>query len=284
MKEHSTCKSAIEQCLTTGRFALAHLYGEERTYGMHIHSCLEVYFSICGGKQFFIDNQHYPVQPGDVFCINEYESHCLTQIEDGRHERIVLKIHPSYLGQLCSEQTDLKGIFYSSRGIGSHRHSFTAEQQQKFLYLIHKMVSAEGFGADLVETAALTELLVMLGSPQHGAGAHAAEAAPYNATVMEMVEYINRRIDQPLTIGELAEQFYLSPTHVCRLFKAETGTTIARYLSARRISIAKAALSKGCSVAQACEQSGFNNYNHFIRVFTKTVGISPKQYAKQSGT
>lgn len=281
MKEHRTCKGAIEQCLNTGRFAVARLYQEEGTCGMHIHSCLELYYSISGGRQFFIDNQHYQVQPGDVFCINQYESHCLSQVEEGRHERIVLKIHPGFLARLSSERTDLGAIFYRHELGGSHRRSLTADQQQKFLFLIHKILSAEGFGADLIENAALTELLVMLGALDHR-GAQTADACQYNATVMEMMDYINRRIDQPLTIGDIAEQFYLSPTHVCRLFKAETGTTVARYLSARRISIAKAALAKGSTVAEACEKSGFNNYNHFIRVFTKTVGISPKQYAKQS--
>ena len=58
-----------------------------------------------------------------------------------------------------------------------------------------------------------------------------------------------------------------------------TGTTINKYVVARRISVAKRLLAQGCSVHEACEQSGFGDYAHFIRAFGQAVGVSPKQYA-----
>ena len=74
----------------------------------------------------------------------------------------------------------------------------------------------------------------------------------------------------------------MSEGYLSRLFKSETGTTINKYLTARRISIAKAKLTAGCSVSDACEQSGFNDYTNFVQAFTKMVGITPKKYGKMS--
>ena len=56
MKELTSCKTAIENCKVSGTFAIAHLYKEEKAMDMHIHDCYEIYYSICGGKQFLIDN------------------------------------------------------------------------------------------------------------------------------------------------------------------------------------------------------------------------------------
>ena len=94
MKEYSSCKSAIQSCIENKSFAVAHLYNDERPMDMHIHDCYEIYYSISGGKQFLIDNRFYDIQPGDIFFINQYESHYLSQIDQAVHERIVLSIYP----------------------------------------------------------------------------------------------------------------------------------------------------------------------------------------------
>ena len=78
---------------------------------------------------------------------------------------------------------------------------------------------------------------------------------------------------------ELSQDFYLSGSYICRIFKQATGTTINKYITARRISIAKAHLSMGASVGEAFEKSGFGDYSSFFKAFTKTVGMSPKKYA-----
>ena len=97
MQEHSSCKVAIENCLKEKTFAIAKLYKEEKAMDMHIHDCYELYYSISGGRQFLIDNKFYSIAPGDLFIINQYESHKLTQIDRMIHERIVISIHPDFL-------------------------------------------------------------------------------------------------------------------------------------------------------------------------------------------
>ena len=100
-----TCKEAIEHCMSTHTFAFAHLYGDEKIMDMHIHNCCEVYYSISGGKQFLIDHCLYDIRPGDLFLINQFESHHLTQIDQQTHERIILSIDPEYLSKLSTGVT-----------------------------------------------------------------------------------------------------------------------------------------------------------------------------------
>ena len=104
----------------------------------------------------------------------------------------------------------------------------------------------------------------------------------YNRQVDDILAYINQNIASPISIQQLAEQFFLSESYICRIFKSSTGTTINKYINARRISIAKALLNDGESVMEAYEKSGFTDYSNFFKAFTKAVGISPKKYAQCS--
>ena len=108
----------------------------------------------------------------------------------------------------------------------------------------------------------------------------AVEPAAYHAQINEILSYINQNLTQDLAIKNLAEYFYLSSSHLCKIFKDATGTTINRYITAKRITHAKELLTEGCSVMEACEKCGFRDYSNFLKTFTKAVGISPKKYAQ----
>ena len=283
---HNSCKQAIEDCISSQSFAVAHLYNDEKPMSMHIHDSYELYFSISGGKQFLIDNRFYSIQPGDLFFINQYESHHLTQIDSQIHERIVLSIHPDFLKSLSSRETDLNHCF-SCRPLSiGHKISLSSEEQKRFLYYIHKLSSAEGYGSDLLERAAFVELIVYLNQIfRKNERAQAApdkeeKLEPYHAQVDQILTYINQHIQNPLTIEELSENFFLSSSYICRIFKSATGTTINKYITAKRITLAKSLLSEGRTVSETSELCGFHDYSNFLKAFTKAVGISPKKYAQ----
>ena len=282
MEEIYSCKQAIENCITTQTFAIAHLYKEEKAMDMHIHDCYEIYYSISGGKQFLIDNKFYSIEPGDIFIINQYESHKLTQIDKMVHERIVISIHPDYTKRLSTSDTNLDACFFDRPKDFSHKISLNKEQQKRFLYYINKITGAEGYGHDIIEQTSFMELMVMINNILQTSRAHASSTYVYNKQVDDILAYINQNIASPISTESLAKDFFLSESYICRIFKAATGTTINKYIRARRISIAKSLLNDGVSVMEAYEKSGFTDYSNFFKAFTKAVGISPKKYAQCS--
>lgn len=286
MEVYSSCKQAIRHCIDTQRFAIAHLYNDEKPMDMHIHDSYELYFSISGGKQFLIDHRVYEIQPGDLFFINQYESHYLKQIDKQVHERIVVSLYPEFVKELGEGDVDLNYCFVCRPQNFGHKISLTEEEKNRFLYYVHKLSSIDGYGEKLLEKAAMMELLVFLNqifqtreNAEDGAAVPEKQKTDYSK-VDAILSYINQNIENPLTIEELAEQFYLSPSYLCRIFKASTGTTINKYVIAKRISFAKALLSSGCSVQETCGKCGFGDYSNFLKAFTKAVGISPKKYAQ----
>ena len=282
MKELNSCKAAMAQSIENKYFAVAHLYKDEKAMEMHIHDCYEVYFSISGGKQFLIDNQVYDIAPGDLFLINQYDSHYLTQIDKELHERIVIMIDPEYMRSVSSSETDLDACFQNRSGSFSHKVSLTADQQSRFLYFVNKIITSNGYGHDLIERSTFTELFVMINKivQDREKQIDTEKPATYNDQVDAILSYLNNNIQYPISIGDLSRQFYISESYICRIFKSATGTTINKYITARRISIAKSLLAEGTGVSEVCERCGFSDYSNFLKAFTKSVGISPKKYSQ----
>lgn len=276
----NSCEQAIRDCLQQQTFSVAHLYSEEKTMDMHIHDCYEIYYSISGGKQFLIDNKVYSVAPGDLFIINQFESHKLSDVDSDAHERIILNIHPNYVKALSTEKTDLDECFSKHPTSFQHKISLSKENQSRFLYQMDKLASADGYGCDIIQRAILLELLVMLNRlSTYNASDDAVLNYKLDHQVDEILAYINQNLSSQITIQTLSEHFYMSPSYLCRIFKKATGTTVGKYINARRITMARALLSEGSSVTQAYERSGFTDYSSFFKTFTKVVGVSPKKYA-----
>lgn len=250
---------------------------------MHIHDCYELYYSISGGKQFLIDNCFYNIFPGDIFFINQYESHHLTQIDQQVHERIVFSIYPDYLKELSTVSTDLDACFHNRDKNSNHKVSLTPEEQKRFLYYVHRLSDIHGYGSDLLEQAAFLELMVFLNKRfQKNYTVDTEKDISRHQQVDQILSFINQHISEDFSLDQLSAHFYLSSSYLCRIFKNATGTTINKYVTAKRITLAKALLTDGYSVTETCERCGFNDYSNFLKSFTKATGVSPKKYSQFS--
>lgn len=86
----------------------------------------------------------------------------------------------------------------------------------------------------------------------------------------------------PRSVRELAEQVHLSPAHLQRLFKQETGVHLSDLISARRLNIAAELLtSTDMEVKQIAYFVGYGHHSSFVRAFHKRFGQSPKRYRQR---
>ena len=68
--------------------------------------------------------------------------------------------------------------------------------------------------------------------------------------------------------------------HFSKIFKKEVGINYIRWLTNYRMDIAKQLLmERKSTIKEVCYQVGYTDPNYFSRIFKKTVGISPKEYA-----
>lgn len=94
-------------------------------------------------------------------------------------------------------------------------------------------------------------------------------------------QYVRQHFAEPLTLEDVCNAIGFSISYFSVLFKKETGEGFMKYLTRIRIEEAKTLLREtNLSVAQICEDVGYNDRKHFTQTFNKVVGLNPIDYRK----
>ncbi len=97
---------------------------------------------------------------------------------------------------------------------------------------------------------------------------------------VSLLRFIHENYHTDIMLIDLAEQLNVSEKYCGILFKQRTGENFKIYLNQYRIQQAQELLQKHphIKIADLAIKVGFNSSNTFIRVFSKLVGVTPKQY------
>ena len=91
--------------------------------------------------------------------------------------------------------------------------------------------------------------------------------------------FIEENYNKDITLSDVAENVYLNPVYISKIFKDKTGMTFTEYLTDLRIAAATRLLEQpGIYVYEVCERVGYQNIKHFYKVFKKKMGCSPTEY------
>jgi AraC family transcriptional regulator len=100
-----------------------------------------------------------------------------------------------------------------------------------------------------------------------------------SARLRRIKELVHAKIEDDLSLDEMAQSAGLSTAHFARMFRKSTGETPHQFVLRQRIERAKAMLrapnARVLDVAVAC---GFKTQQHFAQVFRDVWGVSPTDY------
>jgi AraC family transcriptional regulator len=103
-----------------------------------------------------------------------------------------------------------------------------------------------------------------------------------SARLRRIKEFVDARIDDELTLCEMAQAVELSPAHFSRMFRKSTGETPHQFFLRQRVERAKEMLRSAdgrvLDVAVAC---GFKSQQHFAQAFRNVCGASPTEYRQE---
>ncbi|MCF6524500.1 AraC family transcriptional regulator [Streptomyces sp. JJ36] len=91
-------------------------------------------------------------------------------------------------------------------------------------------------------------------------------------------ELLDARTAEGLTLTEAAAQLHAHPSHLVRAFGREFGMPPHRYLTTRRVDLARGLLLDGWPVPEAAVAAGFCDQSHLTRHFTRVVGVGPGRF------
>ena len=111
---------------------------------------------------------------------------------------------------------------------------------------------------------------------------YAFESVNRKYVVEQIVNYFEDHYAEKISLDQIAENMYLSPFYISKIFKSETGDTPIRHLINIRLERAKELLENewGGSIQEVAACVGYDDAYHFSKLFKKRYGISPSQVKK----
>ena len=104
----------------------------------------------------------------------------------------------------------------------------------------------------------------------------------YSKPVLQCMDYIHEHLHDKIDIPKLGQYVGLAPTYLSAVFKKETGVGIAEYIRVQRLEAAKNMLKfSDYSYGEISTYLAFSSHSHFISLFKKDTGMTPKEYRRK---
>ncbi|MEA3185056.1 MAG: hypothetical protein QOJ74_1533 [Ilumatobacteraceae bacterium] len=109
----------------------------------------------------------------------------------------------------------------------------------------------------------------------------AMQEAPFNP-VSAAIDFMRGNLCNAMTVADLADEVYMSPSSFSRLFREATGVSPYQFLKQLRLDSARAAIvHDGQRVTEAAIGAGYSSLSHFICEFKRHYGETPRNYAER---
>lgn len=262
----------------------------------HSHEFIELVYVVKGKAKHVFEGKSYPIKTNDVFIINPGEIHTFDIEPEDTLEIINCLfistfIEDSLLKELgVSQSMDFFYIHPFLDNVERFHHFINVDGNyaSRLLSIFEGMIdeySQEKPNFSILIRLQLIELLLILSriynemqlTIQH----ESLNKTENQKLVQRITGYLTRNYDQKISIANLCKLFSISPRHLSRLFKKETGRTVIDMLHEIRIDKAKTLLLEtDYKVIEVALNIGYDDPSYFSKLFQRVVGCSPRKYKK----
>jgi AraC-like DNA-binding protein len=243
----------------------------EFSFGLHTHDEFMIAVTVGGTGMPHFWGQPQRLWPGDVFVLAPGTVHGGGPTREGAW--IYRSLYPS-VGVM---QHVVQALTGDDAGLPQfpeamiHDPALAAQ-----LRWAHRVLEAPG--SALAHEASLLDVLAALVT-RHSVGTRAAlPAGAEHRAVRRVKAYFETLPEENVSLDTLAREAGISPFHLCRVFRRETGLSPQAYQILARARRAKTLLAQGVPISQAALDAGFFDQPHLTRHFKRIFGVTPGQY------
>lgn len=248
-------------------------------FEFHYHDFDKILIFLSGKVTYLIEGRSYELQPYDIVFVRHNEIHRPLIDMTVSYERIIAYVDPDFLDGWQAEGCKLDGCFQTLSDQHTHILRMENPGRRSLLQSIRRLEAActdEGYASQLYRKVLFLEFMILLNRTAQSQKLDYPDTLLANQKILDIMDYINQNLAEPLDIDAIAAHFFFSRYHLMRLFKKETGYTLGHYITSKRLLAARELLSQDLSATEICYRCGFGNYSAFSRAYKAEFGESPR--------
>ncbi len=251
----------------------------------HRHDHLEVAYVLSGVGKYHIEDELFEVREGDFIVFNPGVKHQALLIEHNDQPTTEF-----FVGFSKFQLSGYPKNFLPMPDDGYILHT-TGDLRQKLIKLCAAMEAEKSVsrqGRYFMMKSYLIQMLIYVIREQCEStprvDGYSFESVNKKYLVDQMVSYMEDHYNEKISLDQIAENMYLSPFYISKIFKSETGDTPIRHLINIRLEKAKDLLEEGYdgSIQEVAALVGYDDAYHFSKLFKKYYNITPSQVKKSS--
>jgi len=264
------------------------LYSHSKFPGLwHFHEEVELTLILRSTGTRFVGNTIEPFEAGDLCFLGRNLPHTWRNPDAysdapgiDRAQALVIHFREDFLGSDFFHVCELSAIRQLLDTAATHGFAVTGETRRKIANLMFDL--AQGPPAQRIITllsilnmmATSTDLVPLSDTPYKPPVPYASDQR-----LNRVYQYIVNNFREDITLSQVAEVAYMTPTSFSRYFKSRMRKSLTDFLIDLKINYACKLLSRyDMNVAQVCFEAGFKNISNFNKHFKRMLKTTPKKY------
>jgi AraC family transcriptional regulator, transcriptional activator of pobA len=254
-------------------------------HGPHAHRFLEIVFIEKGRGAHIVEGKRVPVGPGDVFALAPGQAHDPDELDSTIHWVLAFELRFLFKGRderelfvSCPDEVVLLCFLRRPNdGVHLRLSPENARAWVSWLERLERELERRELGYASAAKGLVELMLVDLARMVEPYIPHVElKQRPRLARVFRFIE---EHFRTPLKLGDLARAAGLSSAYLTTLLKKQTGRSAGEWLTARRMAEARRLLAETSSGVKTIGfEVGYADTSHFIEVFSKEHGLTPKAW------
>lgn len=245
----------------------------------HYHNAHQILYISSGEISVTLKDKTYLVKAGQLLVLSCFEEHAI-QILTPHYTRYTLRISPD-ISQNDIHMSHLAAFLINRpegfKNVIDAVH-FQGEVERILSHMVQESTRQPPLYQQQLQLLFSSFLILLFRNVP-------SLFSDISAPAAQLVNAIQRNFEtnyaESYTVSTIANQYHISASHLCHVFKSVTGYPLMEYLMNCRLSAAKTMLGEtDKTISEIVVSCGFSNNSNFSRFFKERVGMTPTDFRK----
>ncbi|MGZ0148477.1 AraC family transcriptional regulator [Kribbella sp. WER1] len=247
-----------------GVVEVLHAHFPSHAYPSHTHDAWTVLIVDEGAVRYDLDRHEHGLAQAQVSLLPPHVPHDGRSVRPGGFRKRVLYLAP--------ERLDLGLI-----GAAVDQPEYVDPLLRQRIHQLHRVLRDGREDLEAQSRLLLIEERLQQHLARRGVGV--ADTRQGAGVAGRLRELLDSRVADGVSLEEAGRIIQAHPVHLVRAFSQEFGMPPHRYLTGRRVDLARRYLLDGRPAAEVATLAGFYDQSHLNRHFKKVLGVTPRSFA-----